>query len=393
MEAQNTPQLRFPEFEGEWEVKKINDITSKVGSGKTPKGGVEVYQDNGIPFIRSQNVIGNSLILDKTHISQEIHNSMKGSKVLPNDILLNITGGSIGRSCVVPSDFSEGNVNQHVCIIRLKSNNSYLIQLLLSSHNGSKQIFQGMAGGGREGINFQAIRNFKFIIPKTLPEQQKIANFLSSVDKKIDLLTQKKQALDQYKKGVMQKIFSQQIRFKDDNGNPFPNWETKKLGEVCQIKKGEQLNKELLSDNEEYPAINGGINPSGYTSKYNCNENTITISEGGNSCGYINYITQKFWLGGHCYSLKELSGYIYDLFLFQYLKVNELKVMSLRVGSGLPNIQKKDIYSFKIDIPCLEEQQKIANFLSAIDKKIESVNTQLQNTQTFKKGLLQQMFV
>ena len=177
-------------------------------------------------------------------------------------------------------------------------------------------------------------------------EQEKIASFLTSVDTKIEQLAKKEELLGQYKKGVMQKIFNQEIRFKADDGSEFPEWEEKKLSSLCNIQKGSQLNKDTLTETGNHPAINGGINPSGYTSEYNTEANTITISEGGNSCGYVNFITTKFWSGGHNYSLQDLKTNIENKYLFQYLKHNENSIMRLRVGSGLPNIQKNEINNY-----------------------------------------------
>ena len=159
------------------------------------------------------------------------------------------------------------------------------------------------------------------------------------------------------------------------------------------IKKGSQLNKETLTKKGNYPALNGGINPSGFTTNWNTEANTITISEGGNSCGYVNFITTRFWSGGHNYSFQELKKFIEVKYLYQYLKFYELQIMRLRVGSGLPNIQKGDISNFKVNLPCLKEQKKIAEFLSSIDIKIEYIQNQLKSIKEYKKGLLQQMFI
>ncbi len=122
------PALRFPEFGGEWKIARLGSRVSKVGSGVTPRGGAEVYQDSGIPLLRSQNVRDSRLDLtDVAFISEEINAKMKGSAVEPNDVLLNITGASIGRSCVVPPDIVAANVNQHVCIIRVRWGFSFLL--------------------------------------------------------------------------------------------------------------------------------------------------------------------------------------------------------------------------------------------------------------------------
>lgn len=182
------------------------------------------------------------------------------------------------------------------------------------------------------------------------------------------------------------------LRFKGDDGSAYPDWEERRLGEIATIKKGEQLNKSELAESGLYPALNGGINPSGYIDKWNTLGETITISEGGNSCGYVNYLKCNFWCGGHCYSLVNVKKGISNQYLFQALKANENLIMKLRVGSGLPNIQKKDIYSFKLHFPSFEEQQKIASFLSAIDEKIQQLSKEKKRLKSYKKGVMQQLF-
>lgn len=172
-----------------WKFVKLGEICQKIGSGSTPKGGREVYLDSGIPIIRSQNVLNGILDMkDVAYISMEQHQKMKGTWVCPNDILLNITGASIGRSCVVPKNIQAANVNQHVCIIRLKNGvNPIFICDIILSDKIQKQIQLFSAGGGRQGLNFQQIAAFKILLPP-LPEQQAIAEVLSTADKEIDLL-------------------------------------------------------------------------------------------------------------------------------------------------------------------------------------------------------------
>ena len=171
------------------------------------------------------------------------------------------------------------------------------------------------------------------------------------------------------------------------------DFDTFKLKDLSKINKGKQLNKDDMDENGEYYVLNGGKEPSGYTNSWNTPENTITISEGGNSCGFVNYNEEKFWSGGHCYYLSDLSKNLDDYYLFSYLKFIEAKIMKLRVGSGLPNIQKGDIENIKIKIPTMKEQLKISNLLLSVDKKIDSIVFQKDNFEIFKKGLLQQMFI
>ena len=172
---------------------------------------------------------------------------------------------------------------------------------------------------------------------------------------------------------------------------PKEGWVVKRLGKIAGIKKGEQLNKSDMTEKGKYPALNGGIELSGYTDKWNTLENTITISEGGNSCGYVNFNTQKFWRGGHCYTLIIRDTNTYKLFLYQLLKFNEKKIMDLRVGSGLPNIQKNRLNGFNLVLPKIEEQTLIATILSDMDAEITALQTKLDKYRQIKQGMMQEL--
>ena len=218
----------------------------------------------------------------------------------------------------------------------------------------------------------------------TLNEQNKISNLLIMLNNKIELLGQKHQLYQYFKKYLMQQIFTQKLRF---------DFDEIKLKSISKINKGKQLNKEHMLEIGKFYVLNGGQEPSGYTDSWNTSENTITISEGGNSCGFVNFNTEKFWSGGHCYYLNKLSENIDVYYLYSYLKFIEPQIMRLRVGSGLPNIQKGDIENIKIKILPKKEQIKISNLLLSTDNKISSIESQKDSFEIFKKGLLQQMFV
>lgn len=186
-----------------WEIVKIKYGVTKVGSGKTPSGGAEVYTDCGVLFLRSQNIYDCSLVLDNpSYISYETDLTMKSTRILPNDILLNITGASIGRCCVVPETLGPANVNQHVCIIR--TNPEFFLpkfmQYFWVSHLGRYAISLFQTGGNREGLSFDAIRNTP--IPYiSIPEQSKIITYLDSECSRIDVMLSKtRSSIEEYKK-------------------------------------------------------------------------------------------------------------------------------------------------------------------------------------------------
>lgn len=198
-----------------WEVRTIGEISKKVGSGVTPRGGSSVYLDKGVKFLRSQNIHFNGLKLDDVaHISIEIHESMSATKLQEMDVLLNITGASIGRCTFVPKGFGEGNVNQHVCIIRTKDVvNSVYLSYWLSSDFGQNQIDRLQAGGNREGLNFQQIRAMTLPVPQA-SEQHSIVEILTSIDKDISNIQSHIDKTGELKESLMQDLLTGKVRVK-----------------------------------------------------------------------------------------------------------------------------------------------------------------------------------
>ena len=211
-EGEVVPKKRFPEFlrDKEWKEKKLEELTTKVGSGVTPLGGETTYKRFGRPFVRSQNVgWGVLLLADIARIDERTHQDSINTEIELDDVLLNITGASIGRSAVATNEVIGGNVNQHVCIIRTikdSLNPNFLCQYLISSL-GQKQIDSYQAGGNRQGLNFAQIRSLSLPTPPSLNEQAKIAKSLSSLDTMIGAEIEKIERLKLHKKGLMQGLF------------------------------------------------------------------------------------------------------------------------------------------------------------------------------------------
>lgn len=196
-----------------WSADKLNSHVSKVGSGVTPKGGSDSYLPSGVPLIRSQNVLVGTLSLDDVaFISEAQHEKMRNSALEPEDVLLNITGASIGRCAILPVTFGQGNVNQHVCIIRTTASlNPYYLCQFLNSALGQIQVERFQAGGNREGLNYQQIRSFDLPVPP-VDEQKKIADTLRGFDNKLETLTTKQTHYQSLKRGLMQKLLTGQWR-------------------------------------------------------------------------------------------------------------------------------------------------------------------------------------
>lgn len=210
--GETLPRLRFPEFRNapEWNDRGLGTMATKVGSGITPRGGDKNYLAQGRPFVRSQNVGWGQLLLDDiAFIDEATHASFDGTEIADSDVLLNITGASIGRSAVADFRISGGNVNQHVCIIRTKPDelNPVLLNQFLISERGQEQIDSFQAGGNRQGLNFAQIRSFEVPLPRNETEQKRIADCLSSLDTQIAAESNQLAALKIHKQGLMQQLF------------------------------------------------------------------------------------------------------------------------------------------------------------------------------------------
>jgi len=202
----------------EWDCDTLENLTDKVGSGVTPTGGSEVYKTQGILFLRSQNILYGKLSLnDVAFIPNEIDETMENSRVRPFDVLLNITGASIGRSAYFPEELVNANVNQHVCIIRFKKPSKSIAVFAseyLNTDFGQRQMYKAMAVGNREGLNYQQIKAFNFPDIKNQEELEKIASIIESINNKLQIEQTYLQKIQSLKKGLMEDLLSGRKRVK-----------------------------------------------------------------------------------------------------------------------------------------------------------------------------------
>ena len=236
---------------------------------------------------------------------------------------------------------------------------------------------------GQPGINSQEYASFQVNLPE-LNEQKKIASFIALLDQRISLQIK---LIDRYE-SLIRAIYHEILC--NATGTIIT------LGDLVQIKKGTQLNGENLLTIGKYYVMNGGITPSGYYDSYNTPGEIISISEGGNSCGYVQYNSLPFWSGGHCYTLlpqtqyKDLVKYRY---LYHYLKYHQDDIMAMRIGSGLPNIQKKDLERFQVILPETQIQERYTVLFDAVDSVISIEKARLNKLIESKKHLISQMFI
>ena len=352
----NVPHLRFPEFNGEWKCKAIEKVAPLQRGFDLP---TQNLVEGTYPVIYSNGIL-------------QHHDKYKCEA--PG--LITGRSGTIGKFTYIDSGFYWPH-NTSLWVTDFCGNCPKFIYYLYQTVH----IEQFSTGSGVPTLNRNDVHRYKTFVPTSIVEQEKIAKFLSILDKRIATQNKIIEDLKKLKSAISERLF------KSVKGSIVL------LSDICDIVKGKQINGENLSERGMYYVMNGGTEPSGYYDDYNVEANTISISEGGNSCGYVQFNTFPFWSGGHCYSIQNVTGNVDNLYLYHYLKSNEDNIMKLRIGSGLPNIQKKDLAMFKIIVPTLEQQMTISTFLSSIERKAE-IERRIQNAiQKQKLYLLQQMFI
>lgn len=374
----NVPNLRFPEFQGEWEESTIGEEFD-LYSGNTPSRLNKEHFNGAINWISSGELKEHYIADTKEKISDE---AAKSLKMLPiGTFVIAIYGleadGVRGTGSITKS---ESTISQACMAFTSKGKvqNEFLYSWY--KKHGNVIGIRYAQGTKQQNLSYDIIEKFKIAYP-TFQEQEKLNKFIALLDKRIATQNKIIEDLKKLKSAISERLF------KSVKGSIVL------LSDICDIVKGKQINGENLSERGRYYVMNGGTEPSGYYDDYNVEANTISISEGGNSCGYVQFNTFPFWSGGHCYSIQNVTGNVDNLYLYHYLKSNEDNIMKLRIGSGLPNIQKKDLAMFKIIVPTLEQQMTISTFLSSIERKAE-IERRIQNAiQKQKLYLLQQMFI
>ncbi len=396
------PELRFPEFEGVWVEKRLEKLFSEFKSGNgitsseiSQAGEYPVFGGNGLRGFTNQ----------YTHDGYYFLIGRQGALC-----------GNINRT------YGKAFISEHAiaCQGNNISDTEWLSQRL--EYFNLNKLSESSA---QPGLSVNKLLRFKLIVP-SLPEQQKIASFLKAVDKRIQLLKQKKAQLEEYKKGVMQKLFSQELRFKDENGNHFPDWKEKKLGNVYSFKTTNSLSREKLNyesgtvknihygdihtkfkshfdiTNELVPYIKSGVDLSRIPDDNFLQEGDLVIADAsedyadiGKTIEIVNLNQEKVLAGLHTLLARRRSTEPVIGFSGHLMKSSALRleIMKIAQGTKVLSISTTRLGDLIIQFPTKAEQQKIALFLSSLDEAIENIRQQVEHLRQFKQGLLQRMFV
>lgn len=388
------PKLRFKEFSGDWEEKKLGELGEF-------KNGINKSKEDfgyGYPFVNLMDVFGkNSIQESKFELVNATKKELMESNLVKGDVLFvrsSVKPSGVGLTAVVLDDLK--NTVYSGFLIRFRDNNNLDLNFKKYCFYNPKfrnKLMSKSSTSANTNINQESLKVLNIKIPD-LKEQEKIASFLSLIDDKISLQGEKVEVLKDYKNGMMQKIFSRELRFKDDEGRDYPEWEEKKLESiVIKKKKGKNavyaesgnilLNNEYMENNTEPMYVENEID---------VNEKDILILWDGSQAGKM--YTGFTGVLGSTFVAITLDKHNCNRFIHQQLMYNLDKIqLAWREGSGVPHVAKDFIENFKIKVPKLEEQRKISKLLEGIDSKIEKEQEKLNSLNEYKKGLLQQMFV
>ena len=392
----SVPKLRFKEFDENWTGSKLGQL---IGISSASRVFKEQWQESGVPFYRTSDVISifKNKENEKAYISLELFEELakKSGKIQKGDLLVT-GGGTIGIPYLVPNN--EPLYFKDADLLWLKSSGvidgSFLYNFFISPK--FREYLKSISHTGTiSHFTIEQAKETPFQFPSKA-EQTKIASFLSAVDEKISQLTQKHELLSQYKQGMMQKLFSQQIRFKADDGSEFGEWEETTLGKVVNFQNGKRVplsesDRQKRQGKYRYYGASGVID---HIDDYIFDGQYILIGEDGaniitRSSPLAFIVEGQFWVNNHAHIFQSKNGS--NVFLAAYLE--SLNYEKFNSGTAQPKLNLDNLKKVPVINPCLDEQTKIANFLSAIDQKIEVVAQQIEQAKTWKKGLLQQMFV
>ncbi|MDU0430370.1 restriction endonuclease subunit S [Staphylococcus chromogenes] len=388
----NVPELRFPEFEGEWEEKKLGDIASFSKGKSLSKKDIS---ENGVACILYGELYTKyNAFIDEIYSKTSVDKStlVQGKE---NQILIPSSGETsediATASCLVSNKvvYIGGDIN----IITPKKDKGRFISLSLNSVN-KNEIAKFAQGKSVVHLYNDHLKKTKIKIPNNLNEQEKIGTFFSKLDRQIELEEEKLELLEQQKKGYMQKIFSQQLRFKDENGNEYPAWNKTLIKDIFIFENNRR--KPITSSLREkgnYPYY-GATGIIDYVKDYLFdNEERLLIGEDGAKWGQFetsSFIANgKYWVNNHAHVVKSNDHNLY--FMNYYLNFKELRTFV--TGNAPAKLTHANLCSMSIEMPIRNEQDKISHILKGIENRINKQNIKIQLLQQRKQGLLQKMFV
>ena len=397
----NVPKLRFIEFSGDWEKRRVDEVYSFKTTNSFSRDTLN-YESGEVFNIHYGDIhtkFLTSFSLEHEHVPYinsevQLEKIKKDNYCQVGDLVIADASedyADIGKAIeLIDLDGSDVLAGLHTILARPQRNTFALgfTGRLFQSWTVRKQIMRLSQGAKVLGLSKGYLSEVLLDYP-ALPEQQKIAAFLTAVDTKIEQLNKKEQLLQQYKKGVMQKIFSQEIRFKADDGSEFPEWEEKLLGDISYITTGKS-NREDSSTEGQYTFFDRSEDIR--TSDIYLYDAEALIIAGEGSDFPPKYFKGKFDLHQRTYAIMDFKG-VFAKYLFYYIHFTRGHFVRYAVGSTVKSLRLPIFKSMPIKIPSLAEQLKISVFLTELDKQLDQTYTQLNLAKTFKKGLLQQMFV
>ncbi|HEB2171113.1 TPA: restriction endonuclease subunit S [Staphylococcus aureus] len=393
-QTKNVPELRFPGFEGEWEEKKLGDLglfqksysfsRAKEGNGKTKH---IHYGDIHSKFKTVLDSDGNIPNIIEKAVFELIQ---KGDIVFAD---ASEDYSDLGKAVMI--DFKPNSLisGLHTHLFR-PLNNAISNFLIFYTKTLSYKKFIRQQGTGISvlGISKKSLLNLNVLIPRSELEQQKVGKFFSKLDRQIELEEQKIELLQQQKKGYIQKIFSQELRFKDENGDDYPEWEETTIKEIAQINTGKKDTKDAITNGSYDFYVRSPIVYKINTFSYE-GEAILTVGDGVGVGKVFHYVNGKFDYHQRVYKISDFKNY-YGLLLFYYFSQNFLKeTKKYSAKTSVDSVRKDMVANMKVPRPIYIEQKKIGQFIKKVDNKIKIQKQVIELLKQRKKALLQKMFI
>lgn len=423
------PNLRFKDDQGKdypnWETKYLADIGSVKGGKRLPKGFTLEQRDNGFPYITVSSMKNGTVELDEIkYVPMEVVDRIQNYRISKSDIFVSVAG-TLGLVGIVPKELDGANLTENANkLTNIKCNQVFLYQYLLTK-KFQELVTTAKTTSAQPKLAMYALSKFCVSLPSG-QEQHKIANFLSSIDTRVEQLEKKKSLFEQYRKGLMQKLFSQEIRFKDDHGEKFPDWAKESFSHLYCFKSTNSFSRRKMNysfgtvrnihygdihtkfraqfelKRESVPFLNSDVDINNISDDKLCKEGDLVIADAsedyigiGKTIELLSLENNRVLAGLHTLLARLNSDQIYvgfSAYMMNCWFVRQ-QIMKIAQGTKVLGISMGRLCRVELPLPSREEQQKITDFLASLDRKIDLISNQIDETRQFKKGLLQQMFV
>ncbi|QJF26225.1 restriction endonuclease subunit S [Mammaliicoccus vitulinus] len=381
-EVKNVPEVRFPEFKNEWATTHLKDL-GNFTSGGTPLKKKKAYWNGDIPWLTTGDINGKEIHKANNYITQEGMENSSAKLINKEAILIAMYGQGKTRGMASIINF-EATTNQACAIFQTNNDIKFIHQLFRKDYYKLRSLSND---GSQKNLSLSLLKNYKIVVPE-IEEQRKIGGFFNKLDRQIELEEQKLEKLEEQKKGYMQKIFSQELRFRDESGKDYLEWEEKNLMQIAKVKTGSKNVQDNIAGGK-YEFFDRSVEIK-HLNTFDFDETAI-IYPGEGSKFLPRFFSGKYSLHQRAYSIYNIN--INNNYLYYYLALQNNHFLKYAVGSTVKSLRMSGFDKLKVLVPESDEQEKIGYLFKKLDNLIVKQSNKIEVLKERKKALLQKMFV